>query len=77
MRNQDARVHEKDVYFIIQRGHWTAEDKEVWVDASGGYWHESGESAALAQRDTMRETFGKESVRVVRRDILIIETTVE
>ena len=47
------------------------------MDSSSGYYGEEGGKAALVQRDEMREIFGSASVRVVRRDVLVIETIVE
>lgn len=71
-----STVHEKTFYFVIQM-----RDQLPWADASSNCYGTEGDDtalkAALAERDRMREVFGKDSVRVVRRDVLVIETPVE
>lgn len=73
----EARIHQHEHYYVIQRAHLSAEGERSWVDSSGQYWGEVGRDAALPKRDEMREIFGEHRVRAVRRDVHVIETTVE
>lgn len=78
-----STVHEKTFYFVIQRQDAPEEIRAQlpWADASSNYYGTEGDDtarqAALADRDRLREIFGKDNVRVVRRDVLVIETPVE
>lgn len=81
MEPTTSTVHEKTFYFVIQRAQQTPDDNPVWVDSSGKYWGTEGDDTAqagvLAERDRLRQIFGTHLVRVVRRDVLVIETPVE
>lgn len=70
-------VHSTDLYFVIQRVHQPAEGDPIWVDSSSNYYGESGEVAATTERDRMREIFGHDQVRVVRRDTVVTQTPVD
>lgn len=80
-----STVHEKTFYFVIQRRDANApeeiRDQLPWADASSNCYGTEGDDtakdAAFAERDRMREIFGRDGVRVVRRDVLVIETPVE
>ena len=72
-----STIVEQDFYFVIQRSHITAVGKREWVDSSGKYYGEAGGLAAMPERDRMREIFGEDAVKIVRRDVLVTETPVE
>lgn len=81
MPTPEAAVIETEFYFVIQRAHIDSFDAFSWVDSSSKYWGTEGDDAAkvaaLTERDRLRGIFGKDSVRVVRRDVLVTETPVE
>lgn len=78
MTEDTSRVVEQDVCFIVQRTYLTPGGKTHWVDSSGSYYEGSGgEKVAIELRNKLRETFGKENVRAVRRELIVTETTVE
>lgn len=80
MPTPETTVVETEFYFVIQRAHIDSFDEFSWVDSSSKCWGTEGDDtakiAALAERDRLREIFGKDSVHVVRRDVTVSETPV-
>lgn len=69
-------------YYVAQRRWDGARNPGEWIDTSPNYWvHEDDEahvrSAVFTLVDELRETFGEDAVRAVRRVITTTEEEVE
>jgi hypothetical protein len=75
-----STLHEKSVHFLVQRIDDTAgaahEDECFWMDLSV-FLDEEGKTDAVAEREEMRQRFGEKNIRLIQRDVLVIQTTVE
>lgn len=76
-------VVEQSYYYVVQRAHYMADGTVVWIDYSNKY-HAGNEEqslnarlAAMDQRDRSRAIFGKDQIRVARRDTLVTEHGIE
>lgn len=70
-------VKERSHHHMIQRTHEMAGGETVWVDTSACYYGDEGKAGAIMKRDDLREIFGQENVRVVRRDVMVTEVETE
>lgn len=70
----EGRTQEVEEFYTIQR---RVHGTDVWVDTTPNHYHPEGRDALSGTLESLRETFGQENVRLVRRCALVLFEVLE